>query len=304
MYNVIQNICNAKHIYVRNSIFDMNSPKEMIDKTKLSIHTCGDSVYNPCEKYNKECDNFYNNVEVYGLPKGKLTILQDYGNGDYEDENFETISDLILFGGIDSPSLGYYDGYLCYIVCDRDNMQIYKICKHEPININDVRQKRPFSCAFGFDKNDENKNKRLKFEYNINFVKTEGEGENWNINYYNEHNIVDIEEEITYSQIICPKQFNETIEAISYNTLKNVTGNEMLDYISDSMLVSLGFSYDSSTNTWSYKDIIIKEEVYDFYNRFFYLIENDDEKPKPIFTSKDIPLTKELKNKLKIYKMS
>lgn len=304
MYNVIHSICNAKHIYVRNSIFDMNSPKEMIDKTKLSIHTCGDSVYNPCEKYKEECDIFYNNVDVYGLPKGKLTVLQDYGNEDYEDENFEPISDVILFGGIESPSLGHYDGYLCYIVCDRDNMQIYKICKHEPININDVRQKRPFSCAFGFDKNDESKDKKLKFEYEINFVKTKGEGKDWNISYYNEHNIVDIEEDIIYSQIFCPKQINKTIDAISYNTLKNISGDEMLDYISDSMLVSLGFSYDSSTNTWTYKDIIIKEEFLDFYNRFFYLIENDAEKPKPIFTSKDIPLTKELENKLKEYKMA
>lgn len=301
MYNVIHSIYNAKHIYVRNSIFGMNSPKEMIDKTKLSIHTCGDNKYNPCGKYDEYCDHFYNNVDVYGLPKGKLTILQDYGNDVYEDENFEPISDIILFGGIDSPSLGHYDNHLCYIVCDGNNMQIYKICKHEPININDVRQKRPFFCAFGFDKNDKNKDKRLKFEYRITFTKIDKDGRK--TESFDEHNIVDIDETITYSQIICPKQFNETIEAISYNTLKNVSGNEVLDYISDSMLVSLGFSYNPTTNIWTHKDIIIKEEFFDYCNRFFYLITNESEKPKPIFTSKDIPLTKDLQEKLKTYKM-
>lgn len=299
MYEVNKYLFNAQHIYVRNSMIDLNQPKEMIDKSKLRIHTgYGDTVYNPNEPYKDEYDNGYSNVDVYGLPNGKLTILQDYGNGQFDFDNFEMISYQILFGGIYEPSLGYYDGHLCYIVCDGKDLQIYKICKHDPIDITKLYDKRPFSCAFGFDTNDDDINKPLKFAYHISYRENVS-------NCKSEHKIVDLMENIPYSKVISTKSFNLAMTAIDYNAIRDISSKEYLNYITDELLVSLGFSYDANSENWTLGDVIIKEEAFDYLNRFYHLLKDENDKEgKIIYTADEIPIgTEDFKNKLKKYKM-
>lgn len=80
----------------------------------------------PIEEYNEDWDNYYQNVVIKELPSD-LIIYQDYGDeGCTVPDGYKYLPKDLLFSN-NSPSLGWYDGYVCYVDLVVNSIQVTKL---------------------------------------------------------------------------------------------------------------------------------------------------------------------------------
>lgn len=233
MYYVLKDLMNINSIVVmefNKTIIDQEIPMKDIQTNFLDKTF----VY-PLKEYDEEIDYYYNNIELTGGKlKTKLQILQDYGDDEgCIGDSLKEIPKFLVLPEF-NPSIGWYDGYICYVTPIESRLFVIKLIEHEEINLTTIRDKRPYNFKAYFDDNDPDKKIKLEIrlssrEYNTETRKFEGNTE-----------VITVDTSFTWNMLTEPSYLNKAYYYLYPHT--EWSNDEMSKYITPNELVNLGFS--------------------------------------------------------------
>ena len=233
MYHIIKDLVNINSIVVME--FNKNTIEQEIPMKGIQTNFLDKTFVYPLKEYDEEVDNYYNNIELTGDElKTKLQILQDYG----DDEgciggSLKEIPKFLVLPEF-NPSIGWYDGYICYVTPIESRLFVIKLIEHEEINLTTIRDKRPYNFKAYFDDNDPDKKIKLEVrlssqEYNKETRKFEGNIE-----------VITVDTSLTWNMLTEPSYLNKAYYYLYPHT--EWSNDEMSKYITPNELVNLGFS--------------------------------------------------------------
>ena len=233
MYHIIKDLVNINSIVVME--FNKNTIEQEIPMKGIQTIFLDKTFVYPLKEYDEEVDNYYNNIELTGDElKTKLQILQDYG----DDEgciggSLKEIPKFLVLPEF-NPSIGWYDGYICYVTPIESRLFVIKLIEHEEINLTTIRDKRPYNFKAYFDDNDPDKKIKLEVrlssqEYNKETRKFEGNIE-----------VITVDTSLTWNMLTEPSYLNKAYYYLYPHT--EWSNDEMSKYITPNELVNLGFS--------------------------------------------------------------
>lgn len=222
-----------------NSIVVMEFNKNTIDQEipmkGIQTNFLDKTFVYPLKEYDEEVDHYYNNIELTGGElKTKLQILQDYGKDEgCVEGSIKEIPKVLVLPEF-NPSIGWYDGYICYVTPIESRLFVIKLIEHEEINLTIIRDKRPYNFNAYFDDNDPDKKIKLEVrlssqEYNKETRKFEGNTE-----------VITVDISLTWNMLTEPSYLNKAYYYLYPHT--EWSNDEMSKYIIPNELVNLGFS--------------------------------------------------------------
>ena len=233
MYHIIKDLMNINSIVVME--FNKNTIEQEIPMKDIQTNFLDKTFVYPLKEYDEEVDNYYDNIELTGGElKTKLQILQDYGDDEgCVDGSLKEIPKFLVLPEF-NPSIGWYDGYICYITPIESRLFVIKLIEHEEINLTTIRDKRPYNFKAYFDDNDPDKKIKLEVrlssrEYNKETRKFEGNTE-----------VITVDTSFTWNMLTEPSYLNKAYYYLYPHT--EWSNDEMSKYITPNELVNLGFS--------------------------------------------------------------
>lgn len=256
MYNTVEELQEIHQILI-----------EQWDKDNIYLPSRGLTIDNYGHKftypynYQNEVDDLYGNVTITGEQlASELVILQDYGDHECPPpENFIEVPRWLLY--YDNGSIGWYDGYLCYIAISDDKLMVSKLTEYSKIDINKISSKRPFNFKLLIPKNWKSEDK-LIYYIKLSIIDKDG---------HRDFRLIKFESHFTYGELIDPNRLSRLLILANYKL--GDSSNEI--FLSRDLLVSLGFSFDHNSLRWNKGDKFIVEDGVDPINNYYRTPKNE-----------------------------
>lgn len=256
MYNTVEELQGIHQILI-----------EQWDKDNIYLPSKGLIIDNYGHKftypynYQNDVDDLYGNVTITGEQlASELVILQDYGDHECPPpENFIEVPRWLLY--YDNGSIGWYDGYLCYIAISDNRLIVSKLTEYSKIDINKINSKRPFNFKLLIPK-DWKQEDKLIYYIELSIIDKDG---------HHDFRLIKFESHFTYGELIDPNRLNRLLILANYEL--GDSSDEIP--LSRDLLVSLGFSFDHNSLKWSKGDKFITEDGIDPINNYYRTPKNE-----------------------------